>query len=229
MNRESATHGRDAVTVWDLPTRLFHWILVALIVLQYVSGEFGLLSMDWHFRFGYATLALILFRILWGFFGSSTSRFSQFVRGPAVVWRYTVALLQGRAQGAIGHNPLGGWSVLLMLASVALQAVAGLFSTDDLDTTGPLAARVSEATVKWMTRIHHWNRYFLLLLIVLHLGAVLAHWVWRRDNLVAPMVHGRKRIAITAPMRTGSIWIALALLAASGVAVWALVAWGEAA
>jgi cytochrome b len=119
--------------------------------------------------------------------------------------------------------------VLLMLASVALQAVTGLFSTDDLDTTGPLAARVSEATVKWMTRIHHWNRYFLLLLIVLHLGAVLAHWVWRRDNLVAPMVHGRKRIAITAPMRTGSIWIALALLAASGVAVWALVAWGEAA
>ena len=229
MNRESATHGRDAVTVWDLPTRLFHWVLVALIVLQYLSGEFGLFSMDWHFYLGYATLALIVFRVLWGFAGSTTSRFSHFVQGPAAVWRYTVALLQGRAQGAIGHNPLGGWSVLLMLASVALQAATGLFSTDDLDTTGPLAARVSDAAVKSMTRIHHWNRYFLLLLIVLHLGAVLAHWVWRRDNLVAPMVHGRKRIAVTMPIRAASLWVALALLIASELAVWALVAWGEAA
>jgi cytochrome b len=217
------------ITVWDFPTRFFHWALVVLILLQYLSGEFGLLSMDWHFRLGYATLALIVFRVLWGFFGSSTSRFSGFVRGPVAVWRYTVALLQGRTQGAIGHNPLGGWSVLLMLASVALQAVTGLFSTDDLDTTAPLAARVSDATVKAMTRIHHWNRYALLLLIVLHLGAVLAHWVWRRDNLVAPMVHGKKRIEVTTPIRPASVWIALVLLAASAVAVWALVAWGEAA
>jgi cytochrome b len=229
MNRANGTQKRDAVTVWDLPTRLFHWVLVALIVLQYASGELGLFSMDWHFCLGYATLALIVFRVLWGFFGSTTSRFPHFVRGPLAVWRYTVALLQGRAHGAIGHNPLGGWSVLVMLASVALQSVTGLFSTDDLETTGPLAARVSEATVKWMTRIHHWNRYVLLLLIVLHLAAVLAHWVWRRDNLVAPMVHGRKRIEVTAPMRAASPWIALALLAVSALAVWALVAWGEAA
>lgn len=217
------------ITIWDLPTRLFHWALVVLILLQYLSGEFGLLSMEWHFYLGYATLALIVFRVLWGFFGSSTSRFAEFLRGPVAVWRYTVALLHGRASGAIGHNPLGGWSVLLMIASVALQAVTGLFSTDDLDTTGPLAARVSDATVKAMTRIHHWNRYVLLLLIVLHIGAVLAHWVWRRDNLVAPMVHGRKRVAVTAPMRAASAWIALALLIASAVIVWAAVAWGEAA
>jgi hypothetical protein len=88
---------------------------------------------------------------------------------------------------------------------------------------------VSDATVKAMTRLHHWNRYALLLLIVLHLGAVLAHWVWRRDNLLAPMLHGRKRIEATTPLRGASAWIALALLAASAVAVWALVAWGEAA
>ena len=229
MNRESAAHGRDAVTVWDLPTRVFHWALVVLILLQYLSGEFGLFPMEWHFYLGYATLALIVFRVLWGFFGSTTSRFSHFVRGPAAVWRYASALLHGRAHGAIGHNPLGGWSVLVMLASVALQSVTGLFSTDDLETTGPLAARVSDATVEWMTRLHHWNRYVLLLLIVLHLGAVVAHWVWRRDNLVAPMLHGRKRIEVTAPVRTGSIWIALALLAACAVVVWALVVWGEAA
>jgi cytochrome b len=229
MNEKRATHGRGAVTVWDLPTRLFHWALVVLILLQYLSGEFGLLSMEWHFYLGYATLALIVFRVLWGLFGSTTSRFSHFVRGPVAVARYAAALLQGRAGGAIGHNPLGGWSVLVMLASVALQAITGLFSTDDLDTTGPLAARVSEATVKSMARIHHWNRYVLLLLIVLHVGAVLAHWLWRRDNLLAPMLHGRKRIEATEPLRPRSIWIALALFAASAIAVWALIAWGEAA
>ena len=116
-----------------------------------------------------------------------------------------------------------------MLASVALQAVTGLFSTDDLDAIAPLAARVSDETVKWMTRVHHWNRYALLLLIVLHLGAVLAHWVWRRDNLVAPMLHGRKRIEAATPMRGVSPWIALALLAVSAGIVWGVVAWGEAA
>jgi cytochrome b len=116
-----------------------------------------------------------------------------------------------------------------MLASVALQSVTGLFSTDDLDTIGPLAARVSDAAVKSMTRIHHWNRYVLLLLIALHVGAVLAHWLWRRDNLVAPMLHGRKRIAVNAPIRAAPVFVALALLVASALAVWALVEWGEAA
>ncbi len=216
------------ITVWDLPTRLFHWTLVVLILLQYLSGEFGLLSMDWHFRLGYATLALIIFRVLWGLFGSATSRFSDFVRGPVTVWRYAAALMQGRAQGAIGHNPLGGWSVLLMIASVALQSVTGLFSTDDLDTTGPLAARVSEDTVKWMTRIHHWNRYVLLVLIVLHLAAVLLHWVWKRENLVVSMLHGRRHVANAPSVRAASIWLALALLVASAVAVGCLVEWGEA-
>jgi cytochrome b len=220
---------RTPITVWDLPTRLFHWALVVLIVLQYLIVEFGLLSMEWHFRLGYATLALIVFRVLWGFLGSATSRFSAFVRGPAKVWRYTLALMQGRARGEVGHNPLGGWSVLLMLASVALQSVSGLFSTDDLDTTGPLAARVSDASVKWMTRIHHWNRYVLLLLIVLHLGAVLLHWAWKRDNLVAAMLHGRKRVESAVPVRTASAWLALALAIVSAVVVGAIVIWGESA
>jgi cytochrome b len=220
MNRTSATRERDAVTVWDLPTRLFHWILVALIVLQFASGEFGLLSMDWHFRLGYATLALIVFRLLWGVFGSATSRFSQFVRGPVAVSRYVVALLRGRAEGAVGHNPLGGWSVLLMLASLLVQSISGLFSSDDLTETGPLADRVSDATVEWMTHVHHLNRWLLALLIVLHVGAVLVHWVVRRDNLVAAMIHGRARTAAEndAP-RMAPLHRALLLLVISAIAV----------
>jgi cytochrome b len=216
----------NPVVVWDLPTRLFHWTLVVLITLQYLSGEFGLLSMEWHYRLGYATLALIVFRVLWGFAGSHTSRFAAFVRGPAEVVRYARESLRGRADAIVGHNPLGGWSVLLMLASIVVQSVSGLFSSDDLVESGPFAASVSDATVKWMTRIHNINRYVLLLLIVLHVSAVLLHWVMRHENLVAPMLHGRAQDGVANPMRVVSAWRALALLILSAVAVGMLIAWG---
>jgi cytochrome b len=217
----------NPLTVWDLPTRLFHWALVILIVLQYASGEFGLLPMEWHYRLGYATLALIVFRVLWGFLGSPTSRFAEFVRGPAAVARYALASLRGRERAFVGHNPLGGWSALLMLASIAVQSVSGLFATDDLVETGPFASHVSDATIKWMTRIHNVNRFVLLLLIVLHVTAVLLHWAIRRENLVAPMLHGRKRVDEDAsPARVVSTWRALVLLVLSAVAVGILAAFG---
>lgn len=219
----------NTITVWDLPTRLFHWALVVLIALQFASGEFELLSMAWHYWLGYATLALIVFRVLWGFFGSSTSRFAEFVRGPAAAARYALASVRGSEPVVIGHNPLGGWSVLLMLACILLQSISGLFASDDLTESGPLAARVSDETVKWMTRVHHINRYVLLILIVLHVSAVLLHWVMRHENLVAPMWHGRKRIDGARSMALIPVWRALALLLLSSVAVAALIVWGSAA
>lgn len=218
----------EPIRVWDLPTRLFHWLLAALIGLQYASGEFGWLSMEWHFRFGYATLALIVFRVLWGLAGSQTSRFADFVRGPRSVIRYVADSARGRVVHAPGHNPLGGWSVLLMLASVALQAISGLFSSDDISEDGPLVARASQATVSWMTSVHHLNRYVLLLLVALHIGAVLLHWLLRNDNLVAPMVHGKARFDDARVLRFVSSWRALLLLLLSAGAVWGLVAWGSA-
>ena len=214
------------IRVWDLPTRLFHWTLVALIALQYASGEFGWLSMDWHYLLGYATLALVVFRLLWGFAGSDTSRFRSFVRGPRALLRHVVALVRGEDARAPGHNPLGGWSVLLMLASVALQAVSGLFTTDDIMEEGPLVARASSSTVEWMTSVHHLNHYVLLGLIALHLVAIALHAV-RGHNLVAPMLHGRARIDGAPVLRFASIRRAVLLLAASALAVWALVAWAE--
>jgi cytochrome b len=216
----------NRVIVWDLPTRLFHWTLVILIVLQYASGEFGLLPMEWHYRLGYATLALIVFRVLWGFAGSPTSRFALFVRGPAEVARYGLESLRGRAHVVFGHNPVGGWSVVLMLASVAVQSISGLFASDDLTEAGLLATRVSDATVKWMTRIHNVNRYVLLILIVLHVMAVLLHWVMRHENLIAPMLHGRAPIDGAKSMPVVSMWRALALLVLSAAAVGMLVFWG---
>jgi len=217
----------NPVTVWDLPTRLFHWSLVVLILLQYASGEFDLLPMEWHYWLGYATLALIVFRVLWGFLGSTTSRFAEFVRGPGAVARYASASMRGREQTSVGHNPLGGWSVLLMLACIAVQSISGLFASDDLTESGLLASRVSDETVKWMTRVHNVNRYVLLMLIVLHVSAVLLHWAIRHENLVAPMLHGRKQIESADPMRLASTWRALALLLLSAVAVGMLIVWGN--
>jgi cytochrome b len=212
--------------VWDLPTRLFHWILVVLIVLQYFSGEFGIVPMEWHYVMGYATLALIVFRVLWGLAGSRTSRFADFLRGPRAVMRYASDLLHGRAERQpIGHNPIGGWSAVLMLACIAVQTVSGLFSSDDLTETGPLAGRVSDATVELMTRIHHFNRYVLLVLIVLHVGAVVLHWAIRHDNLIGSMLHGR-RSGEGESVRIAPLWRALAFALASAAAVWGLVWWG---
>lgn len=198
--------------VWDLPTRLFHWILALLIAAQYATGEFHWLDMRWHFWFGYATLALLAFRLLWGFIGSQTSRFGAFVRGPRAVWQYLRAQMIGNSPAHIGHNPLGGWSVLALLTSVAVQAVSGLFASDDIDTDGPLVAHVSNATVRAMTRVHVWNQNILLALIGLHIAAVLLYLLVKRENLIAPMISGVKPAGQAQGLRFASGWLALALL-----------------
>lgn len=208
--------------VWDLPTRLFHWTLVALIVLLYATGEYGLLDMRWHFWLGYATLALILFRLLWGLFGSQTSRFADFVRGPVLVARYVKAQMSTNAHISIGHNPLGGWSVLALLLSVLLQSVTGLFASDEIDVDGPLAGFVPGYTVKLMTRLHNWNENVLLLLVALHVAAVLFYLLVKHDNLIVPMFTGRKRIP-PRELRFASLWLALALLLLSVAAIAVLI------
>lgn len=214
--------------VWDLPTRLFHWLLVALIAAQYASGEFHLLSLRWHFWLGYATLALLLFRVLWGFVGSQTSRFGEFVRSPFVVARYVIASARGTESHSIGHNPLGGWSVLALLASSLLQAVSGLFTSDDIDEAGPLAERVPSAWVGRMSAIHGWNRYVLLALIGAHVIAVGLHLLRRHDNLIAPMWHGDKRLERDPALRFAGALRAVMVAAISAAAVMALLWWSGA-
>jgi cytochrome b len=221
--KEERVRAGQPVRVWDAPTRLFHWALVVLILMQFLTGKFDLLDMDWHFRFGYATLALVVFRVLWGLFGSQTSRFSEFVRGPSAVVAYLRALPSAHVQDRAGHNPLGGWSVLALLSSVAVQALSGLFASDDLDNAGPLAAHVSERTVRLMTRVHNWNENLLLGLIAVHVAAIVLYLLLRRDNLIAPMLGGRKRLAEAVPLRFASTWRALVLLLISTAAVAALV------
>jgi cytochrome b len=215
--------GKTSMRVWDLPTRLFHWLLVVLIVLLYATGEFGMLDMRWHFWLGYATLALIVFRVSWGLFGSQTSRFADFVRGPAAVGRYVKAQISTKAHFSLGHNPLGGWSVLALLLSVLLQSVTGLFASDGIDTDGPFSGSVSGYTVKLMTRLHNWNENVLLLLIALHVGAVLFYLLIKHDNLIIPMFTGRKHGVASDALRFASAWLALLLLLLSVAAVAVLV------
>ena len=213
-----------AIRIWDLPTRLFHWLLVALIALQYATAKFGFLDMEWHFRFGYATLALILFRVSWGLFGSQTSRFAEFVRGPAAVVRHARAMFSTNPQVSIGHNPLGGWSVLILLLCMLLQILSGLFASDGIDTDGPFVDRVSGSTSKLLTRIHDWNQDILLILIALHVLAIVLHWVSHNDNLVAPMISGRRAV-VSPPLRFVGLGWALLLFALSAAAVAVLIGW----
>jgi cytochrome b len=205
------------VRVWDLPTRLFHWALVALVVTSFVTGKIGGNAMTWHLYSGYSILALIAFRIVWGFVGGRESRFASFVKGPGAVLRYARTLLDRAAPRHAGHNPLGGWSVMLMIAALATQAVTGLFASDDIFVEGPLAAKVSGATVTLATRIHNWNEWVLVALVATHVAAIAFYALAKRENLVHPMVTGRKALDAPdqdTPNRTGLAAVLLAIAAA---------------
>lgn len=178
----------NRIRVWDLPTRLFHWSLVALFVFSFVTGEAGGNWLTWHFRSGYAILTLILFRILWGFAGGRYARFSSFFFTPAQIFAYLRKAPD--AVRTLGHNPLGSLSVFALVGLVGLQAVTGLFANDDIAAEGPLAKFVSNATSSLLTSIHHINEKLLVLLVLTHVGAILFYLLFKRENLIGPMVHG---------------------------------------
>ncbi|MGD8366543.1 MAG: cytochrome b/b6 domain-containing protein [Desulfobacterales bacterium] len=178
------------VRVWDLPTRLFHWLLVLLVAVSFVTGEIGGAWMQYHVWSGCAIFGLLAFRIMWGFWGGRYARFSAFVRGPKAVLRYARAFWQKGSERHLGHNPLGGWSVLAMLAALLVQAATGLFSNDDIFTEGPLYPWVSKATSDWLTTIHRLNQEILLVLVAVHVAAVLFYLIFKRDNLIGPMFTG---------------------------------------
>ena len=180
------------ILVWDLPTRLFHWLLVMLVLTSFVTGELGGLWMRYHKLSGYCILGLIVFRLAWGFFGGQHARFSSFVRGPGAVLRYARNLLRDDTPGFIGHNPMGGWSVLAMIASLLVQAATGLFANDDIMTKGPLYPWVSKATSDLLTQIHLFNQGLILTLVAVHVMAILFYLINKHENLIRPMLTGRK-------------------------------------
>jgi cytochrome b len=210
--------------VWDAPLRLFHWALAALVAFSFVTGKVGGEWMAWHLRSGYAILALLLFRIAWGFAGGEAARFASFVRGPATVWAHVRSTLARRYHRAPGHNPLGGWSVLAMLAALLLQAGSGLFADDEISTQGPLTGKVSNAFVARMSALHSYNEWLVAGLVALHVAAVAWYQWGARVDLIGPMVHGS--VAVDAPLaapRQRPAWLAALLAALAAGAVYALV------
>ncbi len=181
--------GSGLVRVWDLPTRIFHWLLAVLVVFSFVTAKVGGAWILWHFYSGYTILSLVLFRLLWGFAGSHYARFATFVRGP----RAAVSYVRSRATVA-GHNPLGALSVLAMLASLLVQGATGLFATDDIVNEGPLMKLVSNSTAALLSRIHRANEKLLLVLVFLHLAAVLRYQLVRRRNLIGAMLTGDQHL-----------------------------------
>jgi cytochrome b len=214
------------IRVWDLPVRITHWALVICVAGLYATGEFDWLDMQWHFRFGYGVLALLLFRLIWGVIGSEHARFSDFVRGPRAIAAYLRGWFSPEHRSSIGHNPLGALAVLAMLALLLAQAVSGLFSNDEIEWYGPLSERVSASTSSWWTDWHHLGQKFLLAMIGLHLLAISAYRWFKRENLVRPMITGRKRRADGADARWASVWLALLVFAACLALVWAISVYG---
>ena len=180
------------VLVWDIPTRVFHWLLVSSLLAQYATAEWLENAIQWHFYIGYFTLFLVIFRILWGFVGTQYARFSSFVTGPRKVIRYLKTLFDKDSMPSIGHNPLGGWFVVIMLVLVAVQAISGLFMTDDIFLDGPYRPLADEKTLALMNSLHHLAFDILLYVIALHIAAVFFYSIYKKQKLVPAMLHGKK-------------------------------------
>ena len=206
------------VRVWDLPTRLLHWSFAVGVGFSWWTAETG--RLEWHRWCGYTLLALLLFRVYWGFVGSSTARFAQFVRGPRAVLDY----LKGRWAPAAGHNPLGALSVLALLGLLMLQVALGLFAVDvDGIESGPLSLYVSFDTGRACAEWHEGVFNVLMALIVVHVLAVLYYRFARRQNLVAAMFTGHRRfeIAVTPATRASWPWLIVGIVLA-GAVTWAV-------
>ncbi len=219
----SAGASPPSTRVWDLPVRLFHWALAVVILFSYISGEIGGNWLEWHMYSGFTALGLVLFRVVWGFVGGYHARFANFVRGPVAVMTYLRALLAGNYQPTVGHNPLGAVSVLVLLLSVAVQAVTGLFANDDVMLEGPLASHVSKRTSDFLTGIHEVNSNLLLGLIALHIIAITYYWFAKKENLLKPMVTGVKPIAGQVPAAPRPVWLAWVVAVVVAAAVYLIV------
>ncbi|MCB1528967.1 MAG: cytochrome b/b6 domain-containing protein [Hyphomicrobiaceae bacterium] len=232
IEHEISAKGEAKVVAWDLPIRLFHWTLVALLIFAWVSyryaedmGDYLLKMHRWN---GLAILTLLFWRVMWGFAGSSTARFANFVKGPITAIGYGRDLVTGGTRRFLGHNPLGAAMVMVMLAVVLAQAMLGLFTVEHNGlTAGPLYRLVEESTRKWASHLHSLNFWNVMLpLIGLHIAANIFYALVKREPLIPAMFSGRKpkeayadapRAEIPArPMLRAAVLLALAALIVLG-------------
>ncbi|MBV9775892.1 MAG: cytochrome b/b6 domain-containing protein [Acetobacteraceae bacterium] len=214
------------VRVWDAPVRLFHWGVVALVFTSWLTQHEG--WMRAHEIAGYTMFAALLFRFAWGVAGSDTARFRSFLASPMAAFAHLRRFARREPDREIGHNAAGGWMVLVLLALLALQVGTGLCANDQIETYGPLSERVGQDWSDWLSQIHAANFVAIEVAVLLHVAAVFAYMLLKGQNLIRPMVTGRKRLpADTRAPRMRSPLLALALLAVSGGIVAAVVLWGS--
>jgi len=206
------------IKLWDLPTRLFHWSLFALVAAAIISGQVGGNAIDWHGKIGLAIIGLVVFRIVWGFAGSTYARFAQFFPSPASIAAYR----RGEWHG-LGHNPIGALAVFALLAMVLAQAVGGLFANDDIAFRGPLFALVGKELSDRITGLHHLASNFLIALVVLHIATVMFYKHVKKNNLIRPMITGWKDVADGAgeSARGGGVVAFIVAVAIAAAAVYA--------
>ncbi len=213
------------VRVWDLPTRLFHWLLALAVIGLIISGQVGGNAIEWHARMGVAVGALLVFRVLWGLVGGRWSRFASFLYSPAALLRYLRGQPLAQDHADVGHNPLGALAVFALLAVLAAQVASGLVIDDEIAFTGPLNRFVASSQAALASGWHReWGGNLLYALLGLHVAAILFHVHVKKHALIRPMILGDKPLPPNTPASQDS-WatrlLALALLAAcAGLGVW---------
>jgi cytochrome b len=207
--------------VWDLPVRVFHWLLVLTIIGLYTTAKLGTEWTPWHIRLGEFMVGMLIFRLIWGLVGPRHARFANFVKGPGSMLRY----LKGGIT-SVGHNPLGAGMVILMLLLLVLQVSTGLFSTDDVIYTGPYFPSVSHDLAETLTAIHHKNFNFILAAVVLHICAIVYYAFVKKERLVPAMFHGGKPASYVPEQEaipSSQLWKALIVIAVAAACVYWLV------
>lgn len=223
MPRASQASEHDThIRVWDVPTRLFHWAVVGLVLTSWIAADQGFMRL--HLVSGSTLMALLLFRLVWGVIGSSTARFSDFVATPPKVLEYLRTLKGSQKSRYAGHNPAGGWMVLVMISLLCAQVITGLFANDGVRFQGPLALQVSTDTSDRLTALHGTLFNVLVVMIYLHVVAVFFYLCVRGENLISPMLTGTKHrhhVPPDARPHFASVSIAVGIFAlALGVAWW---------
>lgn len=224
MNNSPQEEQPIKVKVWDLPIRLFHWALAIGFVVSFVSIKID--DMDLHITSAMCILGLLVFRFLWGFCGSRTAKFSQFIPSPRHLLNYLTK--KGTPEDEIGHSPLGALSVIALLFFMLFQLLTGLVADDEIYTTGPLRDMVSSDFSSWATSTHAFMADFLLALIALHVAAILFYWIFKKNNLIKAMITGNKNVVLMAnthPYGQYKKTIAAIVIIVSGLMAYGIFNW----
>jgi cytochrome b len=222
--RAPATPQRRPIQIWDLPVRLFHWLTVILVAAAYITWRCN--WMDWHVYTGEALLTLVIFRIAWGVIGSDTARFAHFLGSPRAALHHLARLFRAEPDNQPGHNPAGAWMVLLFLALLLGQTLTGIIDNNDVADAGPLTDIMPAALSNLIDNLHTWLWNTLLIAIALHVSVIALYAAVKRQNLLRPMLTGRKDLpAGTAPPRIVSPLRAVLVLCGSAAVAAALATW----